>query len=263
MRRTVTGLDITGSMFAAEIRGTFEATYDSDNDDWDLSSGAITSIEVYPVTFDVDGSPVVGEELVTSNTSLDVAWSDVAAVIMAGGDYEEGEHSPVTAVSYDVATNTFTISGDNFNALGSDGTDLLGPGFTLNEDYIILDLDGDGVDDYDWIDSEANPYASMVVTDNNTITALVSESEAGALETAVSEAESAQLIFYGGAITNDETGAHTGPTEMPLDLILTGVEGSDDEVIDDEVIDDEVIDDEVIDDEVIDDEVMTRLTKNQ
>ena len=101
----------------------------------------------------------------------------------------------------------------------------------------------------------------MVVTDNNTITAIVSDSEAGALETAVSEAESAQLIFaYGGAITNNETGAHTGPTEMPLDLILTGVEGPVDEpttpVIDDEVIDDEVIDDEVIDDGVIDDEVI-------
>ena len=218
------GMDITGSMFAAEIRGTFEAVYDSDSDDWDLSSGTITSIEVYPVTFDVDGSPVVGEELVTSNTSLDVAWSDVAAVIMAGGDYEEGEHSPVTGVSYDVATNTFTISGDNFNALGSDGTNLLGSGFTVNEDYIILDLDGDGVDDYDWIDLEVNPYESMVVTDNNTITAVVIDSEAGALETAVGDAESAQLIFYGGAITNNETGAHTGPTEIPLNLVVTGVE---------------------------------------
>ena len=83
------GMDITGSMFAAEIRGTFEATYDLDSDDWELSSGTITSIKVYPVTFGDDGSPVVGEELVTSNTSLDVACLDVAAVIMAGGDYEE------------------------------------------------------------------------------------------------------------------------------------------------------------------------------
>ena len=53
----------------------------------------------------------------TSNTSLDVAWSDVATVIMAGGD--EGEHLPVTGVSYDVATNTFTISGITLTLLGN------------------------------------------------------------------------------------------------------------------------------------------------